>query len=85
MKNFMSKNASKIGAVAVVVGALVPMFYTNATTFDTAGATSIFGTELTNLQTMLYTNIPLVLEIGFALVGLGIAIHYVRKWVGRKA
>jgi hypothetical protein len=85
MKNFLKNNASKIVAGAVLASAIAPLMFVNATTFDTAGATSIFGTELSNLQTMLYTNIPLVLEIGFALVGLGIAIHYVRKWIGRKA
>lgn len=39
--------------------------------------TSDIGTNLTN-------NLPLVLAIVAGLVGLGMLVHYVRRWIGRK-
>jgi len=33
----------------------------------------------------LTTNIPVILVITASLIGLGIVLRYVRKWIGRKA
>jgi len=46
--------------------------------------TSILGTFVSNVATNLSNNLPTVLVVAAGLIGLGILIHYVRKWIGRK-
>jgi len=43
-----------------------------------------FATTTTAVTNSLTNNIPLVLVIFAGLVALGISVHYIRKWVGRK-
>jgi len=43
------------------------------------------GTTTTDISNALVGSIPLILVIFAALVGLGIALKYVKKWIGRKA
>jgi len=43
-----------------------------------------FASTTTNITTGLTNNLPLVLVIFAGLVALGISVHYIRKWVGRK-
>jgi len=43
-----------------------------------------FATSTATIASQLQTNLPLVLEIFAGLTALGIAVHYIRKWVGRK-
>lgn len=45
---------------------------------------TIFTTFTGDVGTILTTNLPLVLGIAAGLIGLGILVHYVRRWVGRK-
>jgi len=65
--------ASFGGAVASVLGVL-------AARADDYGFASSTATVSTNLS----ANIPLVLAIFAGLTALGISVHYIRKWVGRK-
>jgi hypothetical protein len=43
-----------------------------------------FASSTAAIATQLATNLPLVLEVFAGLTALGIAVHYVRKWIGRK-
>lgn len=47
--------------------------------FDTA-----FATTTAAITTSLTTYLPEVLAIFAGLTAIGIGVHYVRKWVGRK-
>lgn len=51
---------------------------------STTTVASIFTDFTGSIGTILTDNLPLVLVIAAGLIGLGILIHYVRKWVGRK-
>lgn len=46
------------------------------------GATG--GTLVTTIGTILTSNFPLLLAIAASLIGLGILVFYVRRWIGRK-
>jgi len=43
-----------------------------------------FSTTTSAISTQLQTNLPLVLVVFAGLVALGISVHYIRKWIGRK-
>ena len=43
-----------------------------------------FASSTATIATQLQANLPLVLVIFAGLTALGIAVHYVRKWIGRK-
>jgi phage-related minor tail protein len=45
---------------------------------------TIFGTFVADIGTVLSTSLPVVLGVAAALIGLGIVIRYVKRWVGRK-
>jgi len=45
---------------------------------------TMFGNFTSAVGTILTANLPLVLAIAAGLIGLGILVHYVRKWIGRK-
>jgi len=45
---------------------------------------TMFGTFLDTINDILTENLPLVLIIAAALIGLGIVIRYVKRWVGRR-
>jgi hypothetical protein len=51
--------------------------------------TSSAGTYISTLQgsvgTILNGVVPQVLTLAALLIGLGIGIHYFRKWIGRRA
>lgn len=51
---------------------------------DATSTGAIFTTFVGNISTVLSQNLPVVLVVAAGLIGLGILIHYVRKWVGRK-
>jgi len=46
--------------------------------------TTMFDTFLDTINDVLTTNLPLILTIAAALIGLGIVIRYVKRWVGRR-
>lgn len=50
-----------------------------------ADITGFVSTAITSISDVLDGSIPLVLGVFALLVGLGLAIKYVRKWIGRKA
>jgi len=50
----------------------------------TSTVTSIFSSFVADIGTNLANNLPTVLVVAAGLIGLGILIHYVRKWIGRK-
>jgi len=50
----------------------------------TTTVATIFTSFTSDIGTNLSNNLPLVLAIAAGLIGLGILIHYVRKWIGRK-
>lgn len=52
---------------------------------DSSFVVSAIGTTTTDIGTSLTGSIPLILTIFAALVGLGIGLKYVRKWIGKKA
>lgn len=52
--------------------------------FDATTTTSVFSTLTTTLSTVLTDNLPVILGIFAALVGLGILIRYAKRWIGRK-
>lgn len=52
---------------------------------DSTFVVSQIGTTTADISSALSGSIPLILVIFAALVGLGIAIKYVKKWIGRKA
>lgn len=52
--------------------------------FGVASATAVFTSLLANVSTMLGTVIVAVFTIFAALLGLGIGIHYVRKYIARR-
>lgn len=45
---------------------------------------SIFTTFIGDIGSVLSTNLPLILAVAAGLIGLGILVHYVRKYVGRR-
>jgi len=51
---------------------------------DTSTVTSIFSAFVGDIGTNLTNNLPVVLAVAAGLIGLGILVHYVRKWIGRK-
>jgi len=51
---------------------------------DATSTGQIFTTFTGDIGTVLSSNLPLVLAIAAGLIGLGILVHYVRKWVGRR-
>jgi hypothetical protein len=54
--------------------------------FNVASASAVFTTLLANISTILGTTVVAVLGIFAALLGLGLAIRWVRKYIaGRKA
>jgi hypothetical protein len=52
---------------------------------DPSFVSDTIGTTTSNISSGLAGSIPLILAVFAGLVALGIAIHYVRKWIGRKA
>lgn len=50
----------------------------------TSTVSSIFGAFVSDIGTNLTNNLPAVLVVAAGLIGLGILVHYVRKWIGRK-
>jgi len=50
----------------------------------TSTVATIFSGFVGDLSSNLSTNLPAVLTVAAALIGLGILVHYVRKWIGRK-
>ncbi len=58
----------------------------NKAMFDVASASAVFTTLLSNISTILGSTVIAVLGIFAALLGLGLAIRWVRKYIaGRKA
>jgi len=51
---------------------------------DSSFVVTAIATTTNDIGTALTGALPYVLGIFAALVGLGIAVHYVRKWIGRK-
>jgi len=51
---------------------------------DATTTNSIFGTFVADIGDVLSTSLPVVLAVAGALVGLGIVVRYVRKWIGRR-
>jgi hypothetical protein len=47
--------------------------------FDSALATTTQA-----IQNSLTSNLPLILAVFAGLTALGIAVHYIKKWVGKK-
>ena len=45
---------------------------------------TIFTDFVGGISTILSANLPIVLVVAAGLIGLGILIHYVRKWIGRR-
>ncbi len=45
---------------------------------------TIFSGFTTAISSILTSNLPLVLSIAAGLIALGILVHYVMRWVGRK-
>lgn len=43
---------------------------------------SIFGSFTVDLGSMIADNLPLVMVISAALIGLGIVVRYVKRWIG---
>lgn len=43
-----------------------------------------FASTTSAIATQLQSNLPLVLVVFAGLVALGISVHYIRKWIGRK-
>jgi len=52
---------------------------------DSTFVVSQIATTTADISDSLTGSLPLILVIFAALVGLGIALKYVRKWIGRKA
>jgi hypothetical protein len=50
----------------------------------TSTVASIFTTFVGNIATNLTDNLPTVLVVVAGLIGLGILIKYVKRWIGRK-
>lgn len=51
---------------------------------DATTTGTIFTGLTTTLGTVLSDNLPVVVGILAALIGLGILIRYVKRWIGRK-
>jgi len=45
---------------------------------------TMFGAFVSEIASNLTNNLPVILVVAAGLIGLGILIHYVRKWIGRK-
>jgi len=45
---------------------------------------SAFASTTAAIVSSLTNNIPLVLVVFAGLVALGVSVHYIRKWIGRK-
>jgi len=50
----------------------------------TSTVASIFSSFVGDIGANLTANLPVVLAVAAGLIGLGILVHYVRKWIGRK-
>jgi len=51
---------------------------------DATTTATIFSGLTTDIGTVLSGNLPLVVTILAALIGLGILVRYVKRWIGRK-
>lgn len=51
---------------------------------STSTVGTIFGTFVGNIGDILTNNLGAVLLVAAGLIGLGILVYYVRRWVGRK-
>jgi len=51
---------------------------------DATSAGTIFATFIGDLGDVLTSNLPLVLAVVAGLIGLGIVLRYVKRWIGRK-
>jgi len=51
---------------------------------STSTVGTIFAGLTTAIGTILTDNLPLVVAILAALIGLGILVRYVKRWIGRK-
>jgi len=51
----------------------------------TSTVNSIFSTYIADIGSVLATNLPTIFVIVASLVGLGLVMHYVSRWIGRKA
>lgn len=78
--------ASVLANTAAVVGVAMAAFGAGVARADFGSSTvsSIFTTFIGNISDVLVSNLPVVLVVAAGLIGLGILLHYVRKWVGRK-
>jgi len=47
-------------------------------------ANTIFGTFISDIGSVLSTNLPLIVGVLAGLIGLAIVIRYVKRWIGRK-
>jgi len=47
--------------------------------------TDVVASTTETVTTILTTNIPVIAVVFAGLVGLGIAMHFVRKFIGRRA
>lgn len=69
----------KIGAGASVALALIPKAFAQVSTTTT---NTIVSDSLTTLTSILTTNLPLVIGFAVALIGVGLAWKYFRRFVG---
>lgn len=45
---------------------------------------AIFSTFVTDVADVLAASLPVLLVVAAGLIGLGIVIRYVKRWIGRK-
>jgi hypothetical protein len=53
--------------------------------FSATTTATVFSGFLTEVSSVLTTNLPIVLGVVGALIGLGIVIRFVKRHIGRKA
>lgn len=76
------KQAYKIFALAVV-----GFFASAGLAFAQFGATEVnvlVGTTTDDIEAVLSGSLPVVLAVVGALIGLGILMRYIKRWIGRR-
>lgn len=76
------KNYLKVGAF-VVAGFFATASVASAQ-FVAATANTVLATLIDDIEIVLSASLPVILAVVAALIGLGMLIRYIKRWIGRK-
>jgi len=82
--NSLKNNAARYAALGMAVVAAVTGMAARADDFSSSTVNTLFPTFVQDIGSILTANLPLVLVVLAGLIGLGIMVYYVRRWIGHK-